>query len=305
MNDVELKTEILSNSEKDKYLNINDCIEQLKISKSDFADLIIQNSLEPKFHWSGYLETQMTISLLEYTRLFDSKKLDICSLEEFEDISESTEKVILDGYVNFEGYISIKRAEYFVVELLKSGESKKLSIKDMRIAVNFTRDSVVTLINHKQTLSKEAEYGRKELNNNEIYTIYSGSPNQELKVEDCKFLREDVYQIIENNKEIEIELEDNKKNKSYNGKELFEMIVPIAIRYIRERNQIKDKPQQDDGVGGLKKAVEGYLNGDESLKFLTRNFKKNWQTVINEKKEGQGKSILDKIFEEDIGNTKV
>ncbi|MDS7930893.1 hypothetical protein RMB13_15730 [Acinetobacter sp. V102_4] len=304
MNDVELNVEIFPNSEKDKYLNINDCIEQLKISKSDFAELIIQNSLEPKFHWSGYLETQMTISLLEYTRLFDSKKLKTCSIDEWEDISISTEKFTLDGYVNFEGYISIKRAEYFVVELLKSGESKKLSIKDMCITANFTRDSVVTLIDHKQALSKEAEYGKKELNNNEIYTIYSGSPSQELKVEDCKFLKEDIFQVIKKNREIEIELKDNERNK-YSGKELFTMIVPSIIRYIRERDQIKDKPQQDDGVGGLKKAVEDYIEGDESLKFLTSNFKKNWQTVINEKKEGQGKSILDKIFEEEIRNTKV
>ncbi|AXJ89589.1 hypothetical protein DKP84_01605 [Acinetobacter pittii] len=83
------------------------------------------------------------------------------------------------------------------------------------------------------------------------------------------------------------------------------MIVPTAIRYIRLRDKIVDKPRQDDGVAGLRKAVEDYLKGDESLKFLMSNFKKNWQTVINGKKEGQGKSILDKIFEEDIRNTKV
>lgn len=300
MNDVE----IFPHSEKDKYLNINDCIEQLKISKSDFANLIIQNSLEPKFHWSGYLETQMTISLLEYTRLFDSKKLKTCSIEEWEDISISTEKFTLDGYVNFEGYISIIGAEYFVVELLKSGASKKLCINDIYLIDDLTRDSVVILIDHKQKLSKKVRSCKKELNSSEIYTIYSGSPNQELKVEDCKFLREDIYQIIENNKEIKNELEDNNRNK-YNGKELFAMIVPSVIRYIRERDQIKDKPQQEDGVGGLKEEVKDYLKGDESLKFLTSNFKKNWQTVINGKKEGQGKSILDKIFEEEIRNTKV
>ncbi|KYQ85257.1 hypothetical protein AWW72_05665 [Acinetobacter sp. NRRL B-65365] len=305
MNDVGLKAEILPNSEKDKYLGINDCIEQLKISKSDFAELIIQNSLEPKFHWSGYLETQMTISLLEYTRFFDSKKLKNCSIEEWEDISTSTEKVTLDGYVNFEGYISITGAEYFVVELLKSGASKKICINDIYLIDDLTRDSFVILIDHKQKLSKKVRSCKKELNSSEIYTIYSGSPNQELKVEDCKFLKDDIFQIIENYKEIEMELEDNKRNKSYSGKELFGMIVPSVIRYIRERDQIKVKPQQDDGVGGLKKAVEEYLEGDESLKFLIRNFKKNWQTVINGKKEGQGKSILDKIFEEEIRNTKV
>lgn len=305
MNDVKSKAEISPNYEKDKYLGINDCIEYLRISKSEFAELIIQNSLEPKFLWAGYLETQMTISLLEYTRLFDSKKLKTCSIEEWEDISISTEKFTLDGYVNFEGYISITGAEYFIVELLKTGALKKLSIKDICITANFTRDSVVTLINHRQASFKEAEYCKKELNNNEIYTIYTDSPNQEIKVEDCKFLKEDIVQVIKKNKEIESELEDNKRNKSYNGKELFAMIVPSIIRYIRERDQIKDKPQQDDGVGGLKKAVEDYLKGDESLKFLTSNFKKNWQTVINEKKEGQGKSILDKIFEEEIRNTKV
>ncbi|MDC4765077.1 hypothetical protein NQ808_18115, partial [Acinetobacter baumannii] len=91
----------------------------------------------------------------------------------------------------------------------------------------------------------------------------------------------------------------------YSDKELFAMIVPSVIRYIRERDQIKVKPQQNDGVSGLRKAVKDYLEDDESLKFLTSNFKKNWQTVINEEKEGQGKSILDKIFEEEIRNTKV
>jgi len=297
MNDVKSKAEISPDNEKDKYLGINDCIEYLRISKSEFAELIIQNSLEPKFLWAGYLETQMTLSLFEYTKLF-YKKLNTCSLEEFEEISESTEKVILDGYVNFEGYISITGAKYSLMAFLKTEASKKLSIKDMCITANFTRDSVVTLIDHKQAPSKEAKYCKKELDNNEIYTIYKDSPNQELKVEDCKFLKEDVVQVIKKNKEIEIELEDNKRNKSYNGKELFAMIVPSIIRYIRERDQIKDKPQQDDGVVGLKKAVEDYLKGDESLKFLTSNFRKNWQTVINGKKEGQGKSILDKIFEE-------
>ncbi|MCW1520473.1 hypothetical protein [Acinetobacter baumannii] len=304
MNDVKSKAEISPDNEKDKYLGINDCIEYLRISKSEFAELIIQNSLEPKFHWSGYLETQMTISLFEYTRLFDSKKMKTCSIEEWEDISISTEKFTLDGYINFEGYISITGAEYFVMELLKSGASKKLCINDIYLIDDLTRDSVVTLLDHKQKLSKKIRSRKKELNSSEIYTIYSGSPNQELNVEDCKFLKEEIFQVIKKNKEIEIEIKDNERNK-YSGKELFTMIVPSIIRYIRERDQIKDKPQQDDGVGGLKKAVEDYIERDESLKFLTSNFKKNWQTVINGKKGVQGKSILDKIFEEEIRNTKV
>lgn len=142
------------------------------------------------------------------------------------------------------------------------------------------------------------------MNSSEIYTIYSASPNQELKVEDCKFLKGDIFQVVKKNKEIEVELKDNERKK-YSDKELFAMIVPSVIRYIRERDQIKVKPQQNDGVSGLRKAVKDYLEDDESLKFLTSNFKKNWQTVINEEKEGQGKSILDKIFEEEIRNTKV
>ncbi|OBY74229.1 hypothetical protein [Acinetobacter gyllenbergii] len=300
MNDVESKAEILPNSEKDKYLGINDCIEYLRISKSEFADLIIQNSLEPKFHWSGYLETQMTISLLEYARLFDSKKLKTCSIEEWEDISISTEKLTLDGYVNFEGYISITGAEYFVVELLKSGTSKKLCINDIYVIDDLTRDSVVTLLDHKQKLSKKIRSCKKELNNDEIYTIYTDSPNQELKVEDCKFLKEDIGQLIENYKEIEIQLEDNKRNKSYSGKDLFKMIVPTAIRYIRLRDKIVDKPRQDDGVAGLKKAVKDYLKNDESLQFLDKNFANNWRLIINGVNLDQGKSILDEIFEEDI-----
>ncbi|MCL8351486.1 hypothetical protein M9Y34_13750, partial [Acinetobacter baumannii] len=68
-------------------------------------------------------------------------------------------------------------------------------------------------------------------------------------------------QVIRNNNEIEIELKDIERI-SYSGKELCTISVPSIIRYIRERDQIKDKPQQDDGVGGLKKAVEDYIERD-------------------------------------------
>lgn len=293
---VDLESKILrypANEERNKYLSIEKSITLISIPKHEFKRLVVDGFLKPYFLWDGELAVKRTLNIYEYNDLFYG--------ESFGNGNEPNETV--NGYTRFTGYVSpVESAPYF--NDLWEGKSKKIVVESVLLIENLTLDSQTYLLPKHGEALKKVHFKKEVFFKDQVYKVYKGTENNYIDIEDCVFLKDDIIQIIENNKEIKNELEGNERNK-YSGKELFTMIVPSIIRYIRERDQIKDKPQQDDGVGGLKKAVEDYIKGDESLKFLTSNFKKNWQTVINEKKEGQGKSILDKIFEEEIRNTKV
>lgn len=293
----ELDSKILkrpANGESNKYMGIKDSIALMGISEKEFKNLVINGSLKPCFIWDGLLEIKRILNVYEYNNLFFG--------ESFGNGNEPDE--IVNGYVRFTGYVTPFESAPYLNDLWE-GKSKKIMVKSLFLIENLTSDSRPYLLSKYDETLKKVHSKNEPFFKDQVFKIYQGTENNYIEVEDCVFLEHDIVQIIEKKEKIKVELEDNKRNKSYNGKELFAMIVPSVIRYIRERDQIKDKPQQDDGVGGLKKAVEDYLKNDESLKFLINNFKKNWQTVINEKKEGQGKSILDKIFEEKIGNTKI
>jgi len=292
----DLESKILrypANEERNKYLSIEKSITLMSIPKHEFKRLVVDGFLKPYFLWDGELAVKRTLNIYEYNDLFYG--------ESFGNGNELNE--IVNGYVRFTGYVSPVESSPYLNDLWE-GKSKKIMVKSLSLIENLTLDSQTYLLPKHGEALKKVHFKKEVFFKDQVYKVYQGTENNYIDIEDCVFLKDDLIQIIENNKEIKKELEGNKRKK-YSDKELFTMIVPIVIRYIRERDQIKDKPQQDDGVGGLKEAVKDYLEGDESLKFLMSNFKKNWQTVINGKKEGQGKIILDEIFEEDIRNTKV
>ena len=109
-----------------------------------------------------------------------------------------------------------------------------------------------------------------------------------LKSQVFKF-KEDIENIVEGS---------IGKKKKISDKELFKLIIPTVIRYMRLKNH-REKPNQMSGdKEGIKKDVFEYVTQDISLNFLVSNFNNNWQKVINSIDEGQ--SIIDKIFEEDI-----
>ncbi|HAV5371345.1 MULTISPECIES: helix-turn-helix transcriptional regulator [Acinetobacter calcoaceticus/baumannii complex] len=184
------------NGEKNDYLNFEESIKLLDTPPYKFNDLVVRGSLKPCFPWSGYLEVKRKISVYEYSKLFYSDS----SGDDFVNNFIEEPDVLVRAYVNFNGYVRpVESAHYLNAILI--GESKKIVIENVYLIENLTLDSIVHLMgNHGEPPKKVL--GKKELFcRDQAYKIYEAENNNYIDIKSYVFLKDDIEQIIEKNKE--------------------------------------------------------------------------------------------------------
>ncbi|MDC4303422.1 AlpA family phage regulatory protein [Acinetobacter baumannii] len=190
-------SKMLSYPEKrNEYLSFEESIKLLDTPPYKFNDLIVGGDLKPCFPWSGYLKVKRKISVYEYNQLFYSD----FNSDDFANYFIEEPDVLVEAYVNFIGYVRpVESAHYLNAILI--GESKKIAIENVYLIENLTLDSVVHIIgNHGEAPKKEL--GRKELFiKHQAYKIYQGIDNNDIDIKSYVFLKDDIEQIVEKNKE--------------------------------------------------------------------------------------------------------
>lgn len=286
-----LENNILSYREgvKEEYCDIEEVISILGINKLELWKLVAQSQLTPCFLWDGLLSISIDMNFADYNEKFRKGT--------FNESSYLADRrlgyIHCPCYVNFRGYITPDLTESFVSNLIDDAPIK-FPLSKIRLTANLTQKEKIILLG-EEGQEREIE---ENLNfyKNQTYTIYRKSNVKEFDSKKCMFLKS---QVIKFKEDIENVVEETTgKKKKISDKELFKLIIPTVIRYMRLKNH-REKPNQMSGdKEGIKKDVLEYVTQDISLNFLVRNFSNNWQKVINSMDEGQ--SIIDKIFEEDI-----
>lgn len=195
----DLESKILrypENGEKNDYLSFDESIKLLGIPPYKFNDLIVRGSLKPCFPWSGFLEVKRKISVYEYRKLFYSDS----SGDDFANNFIEEPNVLVRAYVNFNGYVRPVESAHYLNAILV-GESKKIAIEDVYLIENLTFNSVAHIIgNHSEAPKKVI--GKNELFiKHQAYKIYQGIDNNDIDIKSNIFLKNDIEQIIEKNKE--------------------------------------------------------------------------------------------------------
>ncbi|MDQ8856921.1 helix-turn-helix transcriptional regulator [Acinetobacter pittii] len=184
------------NGEKNDYLSFDESIKLLGIPPYKFNDLIVGGSLKPCFPWSGFLEIKRKISVYEYRKLFYSDS----SGDDFANNFIEEPDVLVRAYVNFNGYVRPVESAHYLNAILV-GESKKIAIENVYLIENLTLDSVVHIMGNYGEAPKKV-LGRKELFiKHQVYKIYQGIDNNDIDIKSYVFLKDDIEQIVEKNKE--------------------------------------------------------------------------------------------------------
>ncbi|WP_336976075.1 AlpA family phage regulatory protein [Acinetobacter pittii] len=181
---------------RNDYLSFDESIKLLDIPPYKFNDLIVSGSLKPSFPWSGYLEVKRKISVYQYNKLFYSDY----SNDEFDNPFDGEPDVLVKGYVNFNGYVRPTVSGQYQNTIIVD-ESKKIAIENVYLIENLTLDSIVHL------MGNHGEPPKKLLGENELfckdqaYKIYQDVDNNYVDIKSYVFLKDDIEQIIEKNKE--------------------------------------------------------------------------------------------------------
>lgn len=183
------------NEKRHEYLGFDESIKLLDIPPHKFNDLIVGGSLKPCFPWSGYLEVKRKLSIDEYNQLFYSD----FTGDNFANNLIGESDVLVRAYVNFNGYVRpVESAHY--LNAIVVGESKKIAIENVYLIENLTWDSVVHIIGNNGEAPKKV-LGKKELFcKDHAYKIYQGVDNNYIDIQSYVFLKDDIEQIIVQNK---------------------------------------------------------------------------------------------------------
>ncbi|WP_157809284.1 helix-turn-helix transcriptional regulator [Acinetobacter haemolyticus] len=184
------------NGEKNDYLSFEESIKLLDTPPYKFNDLIVGGNLKPCFPWSGYLEVKRKLSVYEYRQLFYS---DLSGGDFANNFIEEPD-VLVGAYVNFNGYVRPVESAHYLNAILV-GESKKIAIENVYLIENLTLDSVIHIMGNYGESPKKL-LGKKELfSKDQAYKIYQGVDNNDIDIKSYVFLKDDIEQIVEKNKE--------------------------------------------------------------------------------------------------------
>lgn len=273
---------------KEEYCEVEKALELLNLSVIELWQLVAQSKLTPCFLWDGLIKTEIDMNCADYNSHFRKGVFNEASYEAERRLGD----IPCNCYVNFRGFITPDSTEPFIGHL-SADTSEKFTLNKIRLIENLTNKKKLMLLGSKGS-EREIEIDLK-FYKHRAYTIYEKSSIKEFDPRKCVFLKSQINDL---KSEIELDtIEKTDKNKRFTSRELYRLVIPTVIRYMRLKHNFK-KPSQKDGKVGIKKAVLDYIDEDTSLKFLATNFDNDWQREIL-KKDDEGKSILDKIFDEE------